>query len=166
MIDVINNKISGEKIWEITIPRDKLYNNVSLRTNYINDRLPPQERNDNLILMEDDKALYEKYLTGAVADLNMKLSYFSKTEFSDYDITDENIYINLSLTPNHKDSIAYSLNDYVTSFLELNILNKWYGKKISQNIGLDIELAEADIKLQRAINYRKKPVRLPIDPLI
>lgn len=166
MIDVINNKTTGEKIWEITIAREKLYNNVSLRSDYINDRLPPEERSDSLVLLDDDRALYEKYLTGAIADLNMMLSYFSRTEFSDYDIDSENIYMNLSLTPNHKDSIAYSLNEYIVSFLELNILNRWYGKVISNKLGIDAELAEADINLRRAINYRKKPVRLPIDPLM
>jgi len=162
IIDTITT--TEDKKWEFIIKKQGLFDNVSLRTNYINDRKPVDQRDDNKVLAEDDKALYDKYLKAAIADMNIMLARYYQREFDDYEIDDENIYLSLSLVLTAKHSIAFSLREYIIEFLELYVLKKWFGIE-SASLGIDAELSEIESKLKSAINYRSVPSRRPIHPM-
>lgn len=158
------SKTATGKNWDFIINREGIFNNVSLKTNYINDRKVIEQRDDGRVLTEDDKALYEKYFKAAIADLNIILARYYRREFDDYDIDDDNIYINLSLGVNFKDSVSFSMKEYIADFLELFILKKWYGPE-ADSLGISFELIETESKLKSATNYRSSPVRRPINPV-
>lgn len=153
-----------DKKWEFVIKKQGLFDNVSLRTNYINDRKPVEQRDDNKILAEDDMALYDKYLKSAIADMNIMLARYYQREFDDYEIDDENIYLSLSLVLTVKHSVSFSLREYIVEFLELYVLKRWFGTE-SNTLGIDAELAAVESKLKSAINYRSIPSRRPIHPM-
>ena len=155
---------STDKRWEIILKRETLFNNVSLRTNYINDKLPIEHRDDNKILSEDDMAIFNKYLRAGIAEINTILARYYKREFDDYEIDDESIYFNLSFVLNAKNSIAFTIKEYLAEFLELYILKRWYGQE-SKVHGIDYDIAETELKLRAAINYRSTPVRRKAHPI-
>jgi hypothetical protein len=160
MIDIINT--STEKRWEIRIPIADLFKMVSLQTSYILNRFPI--KSDFKILTEDDRAVFDDYLRLALGDLNIMLARYYQREFDEYEITSEFIFLNLSLSLNCKDSISYSLNEYIKKFIEYSILKNWYGIE-SYALGIDAQLAETEYKIKSSTNYRRVPVRRPINPI-
>jgi len=160
MIDIINT--STEKKWEFRIPIADLFKIVSLQTSYILNRFPI--KSDFKILTEDDRAIFDDYLRMAIADLNVMLARYYQREFDEYEIDEDYIYLNLTLSLAGKDSISFSLNEYIKKFLEYSILKNWYGAE-SYPLGIDAQLSETEAKLKSSTNYRKVPVRRPINPL-
>lgn len=158
-------EVPAVKQWAFAFARTDMFNNISLRTNYINDRKPAEKRDDNRILLEDDLVMFNKYLSSAVADLNIILARYYESEFSNYDIDEGSIYLTLSLGNNFKDSVAYSMDEYIKQFIEAKILLKWFGPEVYE-LGIDVELKEAEDKLRSAINYRKSPVHRPINSFL
>ena len=159
-VDVLNT--TTQKRWEFSISVPDLFKMVSLQTSYINNRFPV--RSDFRIMNEDDMALFKSSLYNAVADLNVMLARYYQREFDEYEITDEFIYLNLNLSLDCKDSISFSLNEYVKKFLEFSILKEWYGVE-SYNLGIDAQIALNESKIKSSTNYRKNVVRRPIHPI-
>lgn len=159
-VDVINT--STTKRWEFAIPIPVLFKLVSLETSYMNNRFPV--RSDLRILTEDDMAVFNDYLRLAVADLNIMLARYYQREFDEYELTTDFLYLNLSLSLGCKDSISYSLEEYIKKFLEFSVLKMWYGAE-SFNLGIDSQLSQWEYKIKSATNYRQVRVRRPIHPL-
>jgi len=160
MIDISNTATT--KRWDIRVSRADLFKIVSLQTSYINNRLPV--RDDLRVLSEDDTAIYNTYLLNAVADLNVMLARYYQREFDEGEMDSDYIYLDLSLSLNAKDSIAFSLGKYIEQYLEKSILKEWYGAD-SYALGIDNLLAQYEARIKTTLNYRKTPTRLNINPL-
>jgi len=161
-VDTINTRTG--KNWDFIFNKEAIFNNVSLKTNYINDRKPVELRDDGRVLTEDDRAVYEKYFKAAIADMNIILAKYYHREFDDYEVDDKNVYINLSLPSTAKDSVSFSMREYIASFFELHVLKKWFGTEADM-LGISAELLEVEQKLKSASNYRSSVVRRPINPV-
>lgn len=167
MINIQTDELTGNRLWTLTINRDKMFDKVSVRTVYINNSLPAEKRAPSREMNETDMIVFYKYFRDAISDIVLTLERKMVESYSDTNFDENSNVLSLFLTPTETmpDSIAYPLSNYVEQFIETYILAKWLMIE-AQPLGILQEKEEVEQKLLSAIHHRKKGrVNRRIDPI-
>ena len=166
MVEVKINEITQVRTWEITIPKEEMFSRVSISSVYINNNLPEEQRGERRELLEPDRVMFNKHYRESISDLIILLTRYFQNEITPSNMNangDFSIVIHPTL--HMRDSIAYAMDGYILELIEKNCLVKWFGRE-ADAIGARAEYEDAVDKLTSSIHYRRKGVRLPINPLL
>ncbi|NCB98015.1 MAG: hypothetical protein EOM36_06615 [Bacteroidia bacterium] len=166
MIEVKIDEITQVRTWEITIPKEEMFSRVSVSSVYINNNLPEEQRGERRELLEPDRVMFNKHYRESISDLIILLTRYFQNEITPSNMNaDGDFSIVIHPTLHMRDSIAYAMDGYILEVIEKNCLVKWFGRE-ADAIGARAEYEDAVDKLTSSIHYRRKGVRLPINPLL
>lgn len=154
----------GAKTWKLDILKDSIFDNVSTRTGYLNQRRAIEDRDDKHVLMDDDRGIFEKHFNGAIAKLVMMLGRGFSTELTANSLDAAGAHFEFSAGENNKDSISFSLDFYCQEFVTVFILSKWFDYE-AEGMGINNELEEAETNIRSASRYQKHTIQRPIHPI-
>lgn len=161
MVEVYNN--SKGKFWEFTLNRNEIFKLCNRRTVALNSRL--QDKKHINEMMEEDRGAFDIYYAQALSDLIPKIALYLEYPYSDAETEGDNTYLTLKLTDAQDDSVAYTLDNYISLFLQYRVLKEWFGVD-SYALGIDQKSAEIEDNLMKIRGYRKKPAQRPINPVL
>lgn len=160
--------ISAEpRRWTLTIKKGELFARVSNESIYINNRLPESLKNPANEILEGDKPQFDRYYRRAISNTLVVLARYLDTEITPSSISEDGD-LRLDIIPklDMRDTIAFSIDGYVMEYCEKIILKYWFGHVNSIALGIEKECSEVLENLTSALHYRKKPVSLPIHPVL
>lgn len=155
-------------IWVIQLKYDDIYHRVSTDTAYTLHKQTAE--GDNHIMLDDDRPLFNYYLSLAISDLTSLLARRIDPSIQVYDDngepvdnegmieTSENIIYYLVMDKNLEINLQSSLSRYCFEYLSLRILEMWH--KSPQGA----ERLKSDII--RVLDFRRRPVRRSIRNLL
>ena len=153
------------RIWTLGIVYNDVFNIASTETAYEEHRFGNSDTNRN-VLMDDDRPLFNYYLSIAVSDLTGLLarridprqkgiSPCGAQECNNgIDESCWDIVFYLVMDENHDEHLRASLHRHCMDFLVKRVLEQWYRKQ-----GMSDQAKAAII---RVLEFRRKPVRRPI----
>lgn len=163
-------------LWTICIDKDSLFNETSTRSLYfVNNNSNGQVKSDSLVIMDDDKNLYNVYAQNAIQDLVVLLGRRIPQSSEDYKVLFKEKYgdtyqalpvyddctfleINLVMSDNHDKSLIVPLKVSCKEFLVKKILEQWYK--------VDFGSEQEESKLVHILQYRRKSVARRVRPLL
>lgn len=161
MVEVYNN--SKGKFWEFTLNRAEIFKLCNRRSVALNSRLSEKKHINEI--MEEDRGAFDIYYGQALSELIPKLAIYLEYPYTDTDTEGDNTYLTLKLTDSQDDSVAHTLDNYISLFLQYRVLKEWYGIE-SASLGLDQKCAEIEDNLLKIRGYRKKSAQRPINPIL
>jgi len=156
---------SRPMIWRLSFKYEDIYNIASVETGYADQRNNEPDGTE-AVLMDDDKPIFNYYLSLAISDLTGLLArrldpkFIMKDENGE-EITNSGIVEDsqsvtyyLVMDENHESHLCSSLYRYCTDFLVQRVLEQW--NKVQ---GLSDNPRKEIIKV---LEFRRKPVRRKI----
>lgn len=148
-------------VWRLSFCYDDIYALVSTETGYEDNRVS-DINGTKQVMMDDDKPLFNYYLSIAISDLTgllvrrmvpklgIRLPDGSTINES-IEETDDNVTFYLLMDENHEEQLLPSMHRYCTNFLVKRVLEQWYRQQ-----GMSDSAKAAII---RVVEFRRKPVR-------
>lgn len=156
---------SNPMVWRLRFIYDDIYALASVETAYEDSKSGNSDSNRN-ILMDDDKPLFNYYLSIAISDitgllarrldphLDIKLEDGTSVQNNGIEETSESVTFYLVMDQNHEEHLLASLYRYCIDYLVKRVLEQWYKRE-----GLCENAKSSIIKV---LEFRRKPVRRPI----
>lgn len=161
-------------LWSINLDKNVLFNEVSTRSLYfVNNNADKKSRSDSVVIMDDDKNLYNLYLEKAVQDLLVVLARRIPQNINEYKdvlkqegcgdgtpIYDDSVMLELYMVMsiNHDKNLIVPLKVACKEFLVNNILEQWYG--------IDFGSEKEKSKIIHILQYRRKSPNRRVRPLL
>ena len=152
-------------VWMMQFKYEDIYNLVSVETAYADNR-NTETNGTKAVMMDDDKPIFNYYLSLAISDLTgllarrldptMKIHTEDGQEITNEGIVEdkESVTYYLVMDENHESHLINSLYRYCTDFMVQRVLEQW--NKVQ---GLADNPKKEIIKV---LEFRRKPVRRPI----
>lgn len=159
-------------LWSLNFPKTDLFDLTSANSSYfINQNKDEELRSDSLMILEDDKFLYDSYMKKAIKELIVLLSRRLPKDVEDYAslfekaqqgqaIIDNNekLTINLIMSSNHDSNLISSLHTSCEDFLVKKVMEQWYKA--------DFGSEDAKKDLLHILHYRRKSLARRVRPLL
>ena len=151
-------------VWRLSFTYDDIYALVSTETAY-DDHRSTEANGTKQLMMDDDRPLFDYYLSIAISDLTgllvrrmaprlgIRLPDGRTINNSMVESTDSVTFC-LLMDDNHEEQLLASMHRYCTDFLAKRVPEMWYRKQ-----GLSDSAKASIIKV---LEFRRKPVRRPI----
>lgn len=152
-------------VWRLRFVYDDIYSLASGETAY-EDHRNTQVNSNRQVMMDDDRPIFNYYLSIAISDLTgllaRRLDPMLRITLPDGTLIENNgivesandVEFYMVMDQNHESLLLSSMHRYCTDFLVKRVLEQWYKRE-----GLSKQ-AKADII--KVLEFRRKPVRRPI----
>lgn len=158
-------------MWRVVIDHDMLYERVSQET-AVNAKKSQEPVSDDHIILEDDKPLYNYYLSLAISDLTSllarRIDQAVPVQIEDKEgnvienqgmIEDDGITeYHLVVDDNFEHHLQTALQNYCFEYVASRVMEMWY----KQPQGSE----QLRLSIVRTLEFRKKPVRRPIRSML
>lgn len=144
--------------WEISLEKDNLFNETSTRSLHIVNNNPKVEsHNDNAVIMDDDRNIFDVYLKTAQQDLTILLAKRMADTDGITDTEDKMTYT-LTMGINHDSNTQDALKNSCKEFLVKKVLEQWF----MADFGSEAEKQ----RLTHILQCRRKSVARRVRPLL
>lgn len=152
-------------VWMLKFTYEDIYAIVSTQTAYDDNRSNEVDGTRHIV-MDDDRPLFNYYLSIAISDLTgllarridpqLKITLQDGTAINNNGVQEssQDITYHLVMDENHEEHLVSSLHRYCTDFLVKRVLEQWYHRG---NLA-----ADAKASIIRVLEFRRRPVRRPI----
>lgn len=143
------------KIWTVTLNEDELFARcVNESIYHVENRMGDVPNKDVLIMQDDDRDMFNVYLSSSAAELRLVLARYMGEDETSPAI---GLMYRLYMHDNHDNNIFPVLVNHCYEFVVKRILEQWY----HTNLGSELEKLE----INHCLHYRKRPVRRRMGPL-
>lgn len=155
----------GRKYWILSIEGDEVFARVSRDTNYREHVL--ENGGAGYILLDEDRALFDRMLRSGLPDLVLLLARMSKQVGQAVLDSGDSLQLRLEVTDNYDDHLTFALQEYTNNYLDACVLKEWFSRNNIPQLAIQYEQL-VTIALQQittVIHYRKHAVKRPIHPI-
>lgn len=149
---------------QVVIDADDIAKAVQRRTNYA-DNASETKGTDNVLVCRHDNKMYTDLLNDALTGVFLLVGKLCKRNTVDFDGDD--ICFTISARWNYDSNVFQSLAQEIFSFIVLSVVRTWLMGRNSQMFqSAEAELEMCQERLRNLVNWRLKPERRRVDPLL